>query len=127
MTAINQSAPTEIARKIMCSHAMETMHPSLEAAVIGVHVLHMPGSVNANPSGEIHWMMRHSDVLGHGGQHLAAVSAKNGIMGQKRRQDCPDVQLVDRFEDKVGRIAGAVPCHEDRNLFVGQAALIGLS
>ena len=53
MSALDKSSPAEIVGKVMCGDAVETAHPFLESAIVGIDVLNMvnPGN-NTNTSGQ---------------------------------------------------------------------------
>jgi hypothetical protein len=71
--------------------------------------------------------MRHTDVVSNSSRGLATISAKNGVLSQKRRRCNPDMQLVDYVENKIGSISSAVSRYEDRNLLIRNAAPICLA
>lgn len=41
VVSLDQSSPAQIVRQVAGSHAMETEHPFLESAIVGIDVRHM--------------------------------------------------------------------------------------
>lgn len=73
---LDGTEPAEVTVEVARGHAFKTAHPVLEAAVVGVHVLHMPGSIDADTGGQVHRVMSHPDVLSCCSQRLAAVGCR---------------------------------------------------
>jgi len=124
MSALDKSSPAEIVGKVMCGDAVETAHPFLESAIVGIDVLNMvnPGN-NTNTSGQVNRTMSDADFPCGGSQSLAAIRAENGILRQNGLEGCTDVLLVGLDQHEVGCATGPIPADQHGNLFVRQTAL----
>ena len=107
----------------MRSHAMESSHPSLESAVVGVDVLHVINLGNhPDTRRQIDFVVGNPHLPGGCNQCLAAVGAKDGIRGQNGLEGRANVRLIRFLKNEVGGASGTVTADQHRNLFVGQAS-----
>jgi len=107
----------------MRSHAMESLHPRLESAVVGIDVLHVIYLGN-HPDARRQIDSAVSDAHCPSGSYygLAAVGAEDRITGQNWLKGGVNVRLIRFLKNEVGGVPVTVTTNQNRNLFVGQAS-----
>ena len=109
-------------------HTVEAAHPGLQAAAIGIDVLHVidPGD-DADAGGQIHGTVGKPHFAGHANHCPAAIRAQNGACGQYWLKGIVDVRPVILLQYEIGRAGGPVTANQHRNLLIGQSTLGGLA
>src|SRR5947209_12253643 len=76
---LERSSPAEIVRQVARRDAVETPHPALQPAVVGVHVLDVEGALaDADAGREVERLVVQPVPGGEGGVGLGAVRAQHG-------------------------------------------------
>ena len=105
---------------------METVHPCLQAAVIGVHILHMKNLLHdADACFHIHSLEQYIQFPCHSHITGVAVCAKHAVFGENRLDNLSGLFADDLLQDRVGGLSTPVPANQHRNLFIGQPQFFG--
>ena len=99
---------------------MKSVHPCLQAAVIGIHILNMENLFHdANARLHIHRLEWHIQFPCHPYINGAAICTKHTVLGENRLDNFPNFFAVDLLQDGICGLAAPVPANQHWNLFIG--------
>ena len=86
--ALQQASPAEVVDEILGGYPMETPHPALQPAVVGINVLNMKGArPHALPGPGMYHLMRDTAALGERGIYAGTVCTQDRL-GVDQRLEC---------------------------------------
>ena len=88
--AVEQSTPAEIVVEVLGGNTVKSFHPTFQAAVVGIDVLHMPNAPAAMPMVARYEAARFdAEVPGYDWIAGIAIGAQHGVASQCRAQGFP--------------------------------------
>lgn len=117
--------PVEVVGNVFGRHAAEAAKESLERFMAAVDGLDMEFASDALAGRLVEGFMRNAQLGGAGGIISGAIGDEERIPADGGFEDGFDGLTRDRGQDRGQRASAAVGRHQDRHLFVRQAALGG--
>lgn len=121
--SFNKASPAQVVAQVAGGYAVETVHPFLQATIVGIDVLDVINTRDdALTGGQIDWPMRDPHFSGDGSQGLCTIGTQNDISRQKRLERSANVLLVGFLQHKICGVSRPIPANQDRRLLFGSAA-----
>ena len=120
--AFEETTPAQVVVEILGGDAVEAAQPGFQATVVGIDVLDVEDAFE-HPNALL-YVQRSVRYAGHAGEGFVGVGpvrAKNRIGIDQRPEHGDDMRCIEPLQAKVGRLAAAIPNHQDGNL-VGAGA-----
>ena len=122
------SSPAEIGREILGGHPIESGYPVFESMVVAVHVLDMEDGVFfMNVLARKDQLERNILLVDESPQRIASVDAQDVVLSEPAAQISFDGAFGLIGQDRIDNCAMSVSGHQDRNLFAGESACLGLA
>ncbi len=113
--------PTQIAIQIPSGHSIESLHPSLQPAVVGIDVLDMENPfLHPDASLDIHGLMGNSGILCHSLEGFAPVGAQESILPKHRLKGAPEMLRINSIKNRIKGLTIAIPGNQNGNLLNGK-------
>lgn len=113
--------PTQIALQIPSGHSIESLHPSLQPAVVGIDVLNMENPfLHPDASLDIHGLVGNSGILYHSLEGFAPVGAQEGILPKHRLKGGPEMLRINSIKNRIKGLTIAIPGNQNGNLLTGK-------
>lgn len=123
---VEHAMPSEIVIEVAGGHTMETLHPALPSAVIGVDVLYMKRrSAHANTLSEIDGLMNEVAISGVAPVHRCAIRAQHRCTIQTMADRVVNHLRIDRAEGAGQGMAFPIGNNQDPDFVVGITAFSG--
>ena len=95
--------------------------------MVGIDVLDVPGTVDADAGGQVDCMMLDTELAGSGRERRAAIGAQDQVGRHEGLQGLRQGGGIRGLEHTIRRYAGSVARHKNRYLLVRETALGGLA